>query len=155
MKCVCLSVILINCVNHKKDESKTNNFIKSDTKIENNEDFEKFCNLFFENINFQLSRIKFPLRGNSTDYVFDENRESDIQNDTFSIVKKKFYWNKKGWVKLNKFKVNNDKFKIETIREQSKIIQKIKSVDSDFVVILEFEKTQSQWFLTYYSSEWF
>jgi hypothetical protein len=153
--CICASVILISCINHGKNEHKTHHSKKSNIKIESNEDFENFSNLFFDDIDFQLSRIKFPLRGNSTDYVFDENTESDVKNDTFSIVKKKYYWNKQGWVKLNKFKANNDKFKLETIIEEGKITKKIKSADDDFVIIMEFDKIQGQWFLTYYSSEWF
>ncbi len=125
-------------------------------KIESNEEesFSKFESLFFTDESFQLSRIKFPLRGTSTDYVFDETTASATQNDTFSIQNGKFFWNKAGWIKLNRFDNSSKDFKMEQIVSENRVTQIIKGTDSDFTITIEFAKIKGKYFLVYYSSEW-
>ncbi len=84
-----------NC--HQK-ENRNSNFNK-DNKFEFTEKksivyvekFDDFLAHFFCDSIFQISRIDFPLRGMSTEFVFNEEEARDSVGNSFFIKDRKFY----------------------------------------------------------------
>jgi hypothetical protein len=138
------------------NKDKSNNLIK-EVKIEKvefveNENFENFYKIFLKDSVLQLSRINFPLKGSSTEYVFNENQMKDTICETFTIKNKSFFWNKKGWVSF-KGEPNLNEFSKEVVTNKNSRSIKYKSKTEDFIMFLEFEIIHKKWYLTYYSSD--
>tara|TARA_R110002124_G_scaffold287335_10_gene473338 strand:+ start:48877 stop:49332 length:456 start_codon:yes stop_codon:yes gene_type:complete len=117
--------------------------------------FDEFYLSFFNDRVFQMSRINFPLRGGSTEYVFDERIHPDIENDKFMVSDGKFYWQEKGWVHLNEMDKSNLNYSLEFTNKTNKVDLIIKSKIDDFIIVMEFELIKKQWYLVYYSSNWY
>lgn len=151
-----LSILMFCCDKFSKNEDskdslerKSKIVIKHKTQDEN---FEKFYNAFITDSIFQISRIKFPLEGRSTEFVFDENYNRDTICKIYTIKSKKFYWNKDGWVSFKGEADLND-FSKEVINNENLAKVKYKSKNEDFTIFLEFIKINNKWYLHYYSSE--
>lgn len=149
---VSLLFFSISCSN--SDKGLTSNEELVESKMED-EPFSEFYGNFFNDRKFQMSRINFPLRGTSTEYVFDERIHPDTENEKFMVVDGKFYWQEQGWVQLNELDDTNQEFSVEFIEKGKKIDQIIKSKVDDFVIVMEFELLGDQWYLVYYSSDWY
>ncbi len=119
------------------------------------EDYQKFKHNFFNDSIFQIKRISFPLRGNSTDYIFDEENLRDTITNTYLIKEKEFYWNKVGWVFLKKINILKEDYLIDENIKSNKVNLKIKSKKDDFIIYFEFVLKDNNWYLTYYSCEWY
>jgi hypothetical protein len=79
-------------------ENKNSNFNKENkltfTERESKVSVEKFDDFlihFFCDSIFQISRIDFPLRGMSTEFVFNEEEVRDSVGNSFLIKDRKFY----------------------------------------------------------------
>lgn len=132
------------------------NYQKEEIVINKNksESFQEFKSKFFNDSIFQIKRIHFPLRGNSTEYIFDETKLKDTITDEYLIKNSKFYWNKKRWIFLNNINLSKREYLVDEQVNENKVQLKIKSKQDDFTIYFEFEKNKNQWFLVYYSSEW-
>lgn len=153
-----LLIILILAVSCTQISNKSTNITKekeiNKEKVEyaKNENFEKFYKIFLKDSVFQISRINFPLKGRSTEFVFDENEMKDTICDTFIIKDHSFFWNKKGWVSF-KGEANLNEFKKEVVTKKTfKSVRYVSKTDN-FIVFLKFEIIDNKWFLVYYSSE--
>lgn len=140
--------------NNNESESLIKEIKNEKIEFVENENFENFYKIFLEDSVLQLSRINFPLKGSSTEYVFDENQMKDTICETFTIKNKSFFWNKKGWVYF-KGEPNMNEFSKEVVTSQNSRSIKYISKNEDFILFLEFEIIQKKWYLTYYSSDIF
>jgi hypothetical protein len=126
--------------NDKKIESKI-----EETSIEKNsvkeekivsENFEEFNNKFHSDSDFQLSRIKFPLKGELT------------TSDGISI------WTKKNWsfitVRVSE-KQKDKEFKYNLKKSDSIVIEKYWIENTGFSIERKFELIDNNWFLVYYN----
>jgi len=147
--------LLFGCSNNNVNRNAEDSIlIKNVQKEVIGESFEEFSNKFFNDLEFQVSRIKFPLRGNSTDYVFDEENKPDVKNDTFMVSNKKFYWRPKGWVFLKEVDSADTTLVVELKREDDFVSKIVKSKNEDFVIVMDFKLIEGRWYMVYYSSEW-
>jgi hypothetical protein len=142
-----LSTLLftVSCSNEsEKNDKKTASKIE-ETSIEKNkveeekivsENFEEFNNKFHSDSDFQLSRIKFPLKGKLT--------TSDGISD----------WTKKNWsfitVKVSE-KQKDKEFKYSLKKSDSLVIEKYWMEDTGFSIERKFELIDNNWFLVYYN----
>ena len=67
----------------------------------------------------------------------------------------KFYWQEKGWVHLNEMDKSNLNYSLEFTNKTNKVDLIIKSKIDDFIIVMEFELIKKQWYLVYYSSNWY
>lgn len=100
------------------------------------ENFEEFNNKFHTDSDFQLSRIKFPLKGELT-------TSDGISN-----------WTKKNWsfitVKVSE-KQKDKEFKYSLRKSESLVIEKYWIEDTGFSIERKFELIDNNWFLVYYN----
>ena len=124
------------------------------TKTTKGENFEVFSKRFYKDSLFQISRIKFPLKGlyNIAVPLTSTNAMGD------SIING---WKKKDWVMLkNSYFPNNDSILvIENTTYLRKIQKTAKSVtiktyieNSGFSVTEKFALKNGMWYLIYFSS---
>ncbi|RRJ89761.1 hypothetical protein [Flavobacterium macacae] len=117
-----LSLFVINC-----------NPITEKNTSESLEDFDVFYNKFHSDSVFQLSRIKFPLKGKKIDGF------------------KKEEWTAKNWDPLitKITAIDTTEFKTSAIKRDSTFIQKCYISDSGFYTEYQFELVDGKWNLVY------
>lgn len=147
-----------NC-DHK--ENRNSSFVKNnilDTperdKVKYVEKFDDFFTRFFNDSIFQKTRIDFPLRGMSTEYIFDERESIDTVGDFFVIRDGKFYWTKDNWVFLQNANLNQQDYSYSKTKGESYYEITYRSKVDDIVLFFKFQSESGLWYLTYYSFEW-
>jgi hypothetical protein len=109
------------------------------TKYALPEDFTSFYTKFLKEKTFQLSRIKFPLKGFNTD-VEEENDNPDSE----------YYWQKDTWNYMVYGGIDTTQYIVEYKVQGVLITEKISLKDSGFYTICQFEKLSGDWTLVYY-----
>lgn len=100
--------------------------------------FDNFYNKFHTDTAFQISHIKFPLKG------FDYDSDDIFSNDDDN-----FYWQKKDWVFMHHI-TNKHEYVIETKREEKSVQEKVYLPNSGFYIIRNFSFIDGKWYLTFY-----
>jgi len=123
-----LFFILISFTNCKQANKKTSIQELSKTSIEN---FDEFYDKFHKDSLFQISRLKFPLKGGPD----GDNNEK---------------WTKKNWsmLKTKIYDVDKSQYKVSYKRDKKSFTEKIWIEDSGFEFECKFELIGNQWFLT-------
>ena len=124
-------------INDEKTHSKTDSLYNNDSL--DLSIFDNFYNKFHTDTAFQISHIKFPLKG------FDTNSENTFLNDDDDD----FYWQKKDWVFMHHI-TNKNEFAIETKREEKSVEEKVYLPNSGFYIIRNFSFLDGKWYLTFY-----
>jgi hypothetical protein len=147
---------LCGCQNQTKREiEKENKLFNQKINFIDEEKFEAFENKFFSDSAFQMNRIKFPLRGMDTEYVFAEEDQKDTIADNFFVKDKKFYWTEKKWNKIINVYFPKNEYTIEFKKDKKYVQKTIKSNTENFIIYFEFTLINKKWYLNYYSSEWY
>jgi hypothetical protein len=121
------------------------------------ENFDDFYKKFYSDSLFQISRVKFPLKGNDSMYENPEDgKMKDYENDTILIKNNKFFWKKKGWTFLKTLKKQGDFGYKKRIEKKVDIIREdIYSDNSEDRIIRDFKQIEGKWMLVYYGSTWY
>ncbi|WP_286726780.1 MULTISPECIES: hypothetical protein [Sphingobacterium] len=146
---------------HQK-ENKNSNFNKENrltfTEKESTvyvEKFDDFLVHFFCDSIFQMSRIDFPLRGMSTEFVFNEEKARDSVGNFFFIKDRKFYWTKMNWTFIQSAILNNvEDYSFLKKKGDNYYEITYRSKLDDIVLFFRFQSVSGHWYLTYYSFEW-
>lgn len=111
-------------------DSVKNDVVEDDKPI--NEDFSNFYDKFVSDENFQLERVKFPVKGSKiTGYDQEEQ------------------WSKDNWTILNNIEdVDTDKFTVEKNETDTKVEHKIYIPGTGFSESYTFELIDGKWYLT-------
>lgn len=132
---ISLLISLVNCNNFDKRKV----IISKEKGVNVNKNIENFDDFFIrfsKDINFRISRIKFPLAG----YNSDERKKS-------------FFWTKEEWLFYSEedFKINKDATKRVKLIENSKIIYRIYKENSGYDIKYTFVLINDKWNLVFYS----
>jgi len=126
--------LIVSC-NNKSSESEKSGNSNSETSLvsENVEKFEEFYEKFHLDSAFQLSRIKFPIKGNYSDFDTTSN------------------WTSENWelMKLTIDKVDTLEYRIEFEKKEKKVFEGVYCKDCGFSFECEFELIDNKWFLIY------
>lgn len=124
---VLILLILVSC----KQESQNIQIQKP--AVSDSEDFEYFYDRFHADSAFQMSRIKFPLKG----FQVDGNIKSQ--------------WTKENWslMKVRIFDVDTTEIKVKFEKKENQFYEKFWLENSGFWGESQFEKINGKWFLTY------
>jgi len=97
------------------------------------EDFEAFYDKFHSDSIFQMSRIKFPLKGFMVDGLEQEN------------------WKKKNWstLKTKVYDIDTTMYMTDYIKTYKSFIEKVWIKDSGFFVEYRFKVIRRKWYLVY------
>lgn len=118
------------------------------------EKFDDFYTHFFRDSIFQISRINFPLRGMSTEFVFNEEEASDSVGNAFFIKDRKFYWTKMNWTFIQAANLNLEDYSFFKKKGDNYYEITYRSKLDDIVLFFRFQFVSGHWYLTYYSFEW-
>lgn len=121
-----LTIGLSNCSVFKKAK------INSESSF-GKEDFDQFYNRFHEDMDFQLSRVKFPLDG----MMVDGDHETSWTPENFPLMKVRIYDIDEGSYNVS-YKLNGDTF-----------IQKVALKNSGFYAEYHFKQIKRKWYLVY------
>lgn len=104
--------------NRKANSTKENNSAFTDKdSTEYAEKFDDFFTHFLRDSIFQIRRINFPLRGMSTEFVFNEEEASDLVGNAFFIKDRKFYWTKMNWTFIQAANLNLEDYSFSKRKE--------------------------------------
>jgi hypothetical protein len=123
-------LILLSLIGCKPVNDVPKEKLNSKSTIEN---FETFYNKFHADSSFQISRIKFPLEGFST----DGNEEKKWTKDNWDLLKTKIY------------DIDTSHYKISYKKTDKSFTEKIWVEDSGFSMEYRFELINNKWFLVY------
>ncbi|WP_421875448.1 DUF4348 domain-containing protein [Marinoscillum sp.] len=100
------------------------------------ESFDEFYDQFHQDVDFQLSRVQFPLEG---EYV-------DLDGEK--------PWRKEEWEPhVQKVTdISDPEYDTEIIRKETVVIDKVWLRDSGFSIERRFEKLDGKWYLVYYQT---
>ena len=119
------------------------------------EKFDDFLVHFFCDSIFQISRIDFPLRGMSTEFVFNEEEARDSVGNSFFIKDRKFYWTKMNWTVIHSANLSNvEDYSFFKKKGDNYYEITYRSKLDDIVLFFRFQSVSGHWYLTYYSFEW-
>jgi len=96
-------------------------------------DFKTFMSYFNENAEFQLSRVKFPLKGE----ILDDNYEN-IE----TLIRKENYQHSVFILE------ETTEYKLEIIEEKDEAIIEIRGIDNGIMADYVFKKVKGQWQLS-------
>lgn len=101
------------------------------------EDFDKFYDRFHADSTFQMSRIKFPLKGASTN------------------LDKSTSWTPQNWQMLRTriYDVDKNQYKVKYSKTETSFTQKVWVDGAGFSNECRFELVNGKWFLVYMSDE--
>lgn len=135
-----LFLVLTSCVNQ-------NNSKKLDSTSENNieitERFEEFYEKFHSDSSFQMSRIKFPLKGYNYDETYSPISEIDFSN---------YEWQRDEW-DIHSKPIESDSLKVEFIVEKGKVEEVITIPNSGTEIVRRFSLMNGKWFLVFYGNQ--
>ncbi|QRY60402.1 hypothetical protein [Sphingobacterium siyangense] len=142
--------------NRNSNFNKDNKFAFTEKKrIVYVEKFDDFLAHFFCDSIFQISRIDFPLRGMSTEFVFNEEEARDSVGNSFFIKDRKFYWTKMNWTVIQSANLNNiEDYSFFKKKDDNYYEITYRSKLDDIVLFFRFQSVSGHWYLTYYSFEW-
>lgn len=97
------------------------------------EDFDKFYDRFHKDVNFQMSRIKFPLEG---EYVDGAQTEK---------------WDKNNWIMMKEkiYDIDRSQFKVQYKKTEDSFFQKVWLENAGFSAEYRFELIGKKWYLVY------
>lgn len=152
---IAIFLLFLNC--SKKTETKQNTTkLPTVAKTGIQENFEQFKQLFFTDSVFQRSRITFPLRGMSTEYVFDEEETKDTVTSVYMVKDGKFYWQKEKCHTLNVKNLETTEYDKKVTTNKNEISIKYQSKKDDYAIFFIFSlNDKNQWILTEYSDLWY
>lgn len=106
-------------------------------KVAKVEDFDKFYNRFHADSAFQMSRIKFPLKGASTN------------------LDKSTPWTPQNWQMLRTriYDVDKNQYKVKYSKTETSFTQKVWVDGGGFSNECRFELIDGKWFLVYMNDE--
>jgi hypothetical protein len=141
--------------NRNSNFNKDNKFAFTEKKsAEYVEKFDDFLAHFFCDSIFQISRIDFPLRGMSTEFVFNEEARDSVGN-SFFIKDRKFYWTKMNWTVIQSANLSNiEDYSFFKKKGDNYYEITYRSKLDDIVLFFRFQSVSGHWYLTYYSFEW-
>ena len=118
-------------------ENTKDNTAKKTRKAANVEDFDKFYDRFHTDSAFQMSRVKFPLKGASTN------------------LDKSTPWTPQNWQMLRTriYDVDKNQYKVKYSKTETSFIQKVWVDGAGFYNECRFELINGKWFLVYMSDE--
>jgi hypothetical protein len=141
-----VSLMIISC-NQKKAISKidtSQNQVVRDDKLDRvvdnstfkfkSKDFQEFYNKFITDTVFQLSRVKFPLKGQYEDF----DGESEWERVKWSCIK---------WDVRQELNKTDDSISI--VQDNNRFFFGSYCRDCGFSFEMEFEKIDEEWYLTY------
>ena len=117
-------IVFSGCHIFKKGPSRTNSKV---------EDFDQFYQRFHKDVDFQMSRLQFPLQGQMVDGDRIEN------------------WSRQNWspLKVEIYDVDQGEFEVTFERTATSFYQKFWTEDAGFFAEYRFELVGKQWFLVY------
>ena len=117
--------------------TETNKTTGKSHKVAKVEDFDKFYDKFHADSTFQMSRIKFPLKGASTNL------------DTSTP------WTPQNWQMLRTriYDVDKSQYKVKYSKTETSFTQKVWVEGAGFCNECRFELVDGKWFLVYMSDE--
>lgn len=141
--------------NRKANPTKENNsaFTDKDSTVYT-EKFDDFFAHFLRDSVFQISRVDFPLRGMSTEFVFNEEEARDSVGNSFFIKDRKFYWTKMNWAFIQGANLNVKDYSFSKKKGDNYYEITYRSKLDDIVLFFRFQFVSGRWYLTYYSFEW-
>lgn len=97
------------------------------------ENFDEFYKKFHQNVNFQVSRIKFPLKGGML--------------DSFTSTK----WTKSNWIpmKVPVYEIDKNQYNVLIDKTDTTFSQKVWVPDSGFSSEHKFELLKGKWYLVF------
>jgi len=138
------SIFIYGCNSNdsqKQDSHIVDTFKISDTtNKEAEENFEIFYKKFNNDLQFQNSRIKYPLKGEYYDGEMGDN-QSDIT----------YYWSLKDSLDFENLNLNMELYDIQRIKKEDLVIEKIYIKDSGFISELHFKLINKKWYLVFLS----
>ena len=140
---IILSIIAaLLCCNNPSTESKT----ASEDKKTEKENFDGFFNKFYQDTVFQISRIKFPLKG------FYMTSERIGIGDSLGPDHDNFEWNKEKWRQTTFCVSDKDtiEFKINRITTDTIITREIIAKKGNMKIVERYKLLDDKWFLVHY-----
>ena len=131
-------LILVECNPQKKNTSNNSEKLKKKTEQVNNpESFDAFYERFHSDSTFQLSRIRFPLKGER------------IEGDT---IKK---WKKEDWnlMKTTIYEIDTAQYRVDYQKTEDTFVQKLWINNSGFKSVYRFKRIDGKWYLVYASEQ--
>lgn len=159
MKWYYLFIVIITACNLNKEKSLNNNIVEKndiDTILRDkkgNEIFDIFYTKFYQDSLFQISRIEFPLEGDNSNYIYnDEIQTKEIETDVYKIINKNFYWKKEGWMFIETLEKDSVGEYFKELKKNKREIKEVISLKySGFKCTRVFRMIDKNWFLVYYS----
>lgn len=159
MKWYFFFILIITACNLSKEKSYNNavvdkNIIDTILNVNNdNENFDIFYTKFYRDSLFQISRIKFPLEGDNSNFIYnDEILTKELETPVYKIENKTFYWKKDGWMFIKTFEKDSidDYFKeLKKSKRETKEVISLKY--SGFKSTRMFRVIDGNWYLVYYT----
>lgn len=138
-------VLLVGCKSTSKIKKTQQTTIESPAKPSDTpvklttkaEDFDKFYNLFHSDKEFQLSRVKFPIKGGIV------NGESTTP------------WTRQNWqmLKTKIYDVDKTQFQVSYKKTDTSFFQKVWIDGAGFNVEARFQLIDGKWYLVYFLDE--
>lgn len=139
---IAMLLLLAACGNSRTNKEKLKEELKEEMqketekkKVEENEvtteDFETFYEKFVSDNNFQIERVKFPVKGENI-IGYDESEQWTIDN----------------WQYLNHIDKAAKRLKVETNKTESRVDYKVYLPGTGFSVSYSFELIDGKWYLT-------
>ncbi|MBR2770820.1 MAG: DUF4348 domain-containing protein [Salinivirgaceae bacterium] len=141
---VAVCILISGCHSSQKttparpvSETNKDNTAKKPRKVAKVEDFDKFYNRFHADSAFQMSRIKFPLKGASTN------------------LDKSTPWTPQNWQMLRTriYDVDKNQYKVKYSKTETSFTQKVWVDGGGFSNECRFELIGGKWFLVYMNDE--
>ncbi len=120
-----------------KPATENGNAVQKSQKTAKVEDFDKFYDRFHVDSAFQMSRIKFPLKGASNN--LDESTPWTSQN--WQMLRTRIY------------DVDKNQYKVKYSKTETSFTQKVWIEGAGFCNECRFELIDGKWFLVYMSDE--
>ncbi|NQU31869.1 MAG: hypothetical protein HQ521_01430 [Bacteroidetes bacterium] len=122
--------VVISMTSCKSIKNKRTNDLAAESSIEN---FDEFYNRFHADSLFQMSRIKFPLKGNKVDFEGEKK------------------WSGKNWItmKTRIYDVDTSEFQTDYKKTDISFIQKFWIEDSGYFSEYRFNLIHKKWYLIY------
>jgi len=139
---------VISCTQNRSDDNQnedTNTALESDPdlskikSITETEEFNEFYLRFNQDLEFQKSRIEYPLEG---EYV---NGEIDVTKGI------EYTWTKKDSLVLNTLEIDTTLYTKERLFKVEEVVEQIFIENSGFQVKLVFRRIEGKWYLVFYS----
>jgi hypothetical protein len=139
---ILLTTIVVSfCCNNTSIENKT---VSKEKKTEK-ESFDIFFNKFYQDTGFQISRIKFPLKG------FYMTSERIGISDSLGTDHDNFEWDKEKWMNTPSVSdTDTMEYKINRIITDTIITREIIAKKGNMKIVEKYKLIDDKWFLVHY-----